>query len=420
MKIYNLFPRLAGPLNRWKPHLERAADMGFDWIFVNPVQKLGRSRSLYSIKDYFQIDPWLLNARSSKSPEEQLREIASQAESLGLGMIVDLVINHCAYDSTLLKQHPEWFVKQGRRIAHPFCMHEGEKVVWRDLAQFDHQHTSDPEGLYRYCREIVEYLVGLGFKGLRCDAAYQLPSRFWARLIEETKRAHPETVFLAETLGCSADQTRETAQAGFDFIFNSSKWWDFSGSWLMDQYRLTREIVPSVSFPESHDTARAFAEFQQNVDAVKQRYFFSALFSAGVMIPMGFEFGFRKPLHVVDTTPDDWEKTDIDLTGYIKQINGIKSRHQIFDEESATQVLDHSNPEILLMRKTASRKRSEALIIMNKDAWNRQNFFSDNLYHLVQSEPPLFDVSPEWPLDYLPTPFQFELTPGMGRVLVTQ
>lgn len=63
--------------------------MGFDWIFVNPVQKLGRSRSLYSIKDYFQIDPWLLNARSSKSPEEQLREIASQAESLGLGMIVD-------------------------------------------------------------------------------------------------------------------------------------------------------------------------------------------------------------------------------------------------------------------------------------------------------------------------------------------
>src|SRR5690554_119016 len=129
MKIYNLFPRLAGPLHHWKPHLERAADMGFDWIFVNPVQKLGRSRSLYSIKDYFQIDPWLLNPRSSAAPEVQMRERVSQAESLGLGMIVDLVINHCAYDSTLLKQHPEWFIKQGRRIAHPYCMHDGEKVV---------------------------------------------------------------------------------------------------------------------------------------------------------------------------------------------------------------------------------------------------------------------------------------------------
>ena len=25
------------------------------------------------------------------------------------------------------------------------------------------------------------------------------------------------------------------------------------------------------------------------------------------MMPMGFEFGFRKPLHVVHTTPADWE-----------------------------------------------------------------------------------------------------------------
>ena len=29
------------------------------------------------------------------------------------------------------------------------------------------------------------------------------------------------------------------------------------------------------------------------------------------MMPMGFEFGFRKPLHVVHTTPADWEKTEM-------------------------------------------------------------------------------------------------------------
>ena len=32
---------------------------------------------------------------------------------------------------------------------------------------------------------------------------------------------------------------------------------------------------------------------------------------------------------------------------------------------------------------------------------------------------PQADVSPEWPLEYLPTPFEFELAPGMGRVMVT-
>ena len=30
MLIYNLFPLLAGPCGSWKPHLERAAKMGFD------------------------------------------------------------------------------------------------------------------------------------------------------------------------------------------------------------------------------------------------------------------------------------------------------------------------------------------------------------------------------------------------------
>jgi starch synthase (maltosyl-transferring) len=394
--------------------------MGFNWIFVNPIQKTGRSGSLYSIKDYFAINPHILSRPSAVSPEDQVRAMAAQAEKLGLRLMVDLVINHCAYDSPLLKEHPEWFAKEGRQIAHPYCTHDGEKVVWRDLARFDHYHGGDPEGFYQYCRQIVEYLLDLGFQGLRCDAAYQIPSRFWQRLIEETRKQYPGTVFTAETLGCSPEQTKETARAGFDFIFNSSKWWDFESPWLLEQYQLTRDTVPSISFPESHDTSRLFAEFHQNADAMKQRYLFAALFSAGVMIPMGFEFGFRKPLHVVDTKPTDWESPAIDLTGFIRTINGIKSRYPVFQEESITEMLHHpSNPAVLMLWKAARQNRGEALVILNKDPWNRQNLWVDDLYRYVQSQVPLVDVSPEWALDYLPTPFQFELTPGMGRVLVT-
>ncbi len=419
MKIYNLFPLLAGPLNHWKPHLERAADMGFDWIFVNPVQKTGRSGSLYSIQDYFAINPALLSRDSSATPEAQMKAMAGEAEKLGLSLMVDLVINHCAYDSPLLKEHPEWFVRHGDHIAHPSCVHDGQEVVWRDLARFNHGHTSDPEGLYRYCLKTVEYLLDLGFKGLRCDAAYQLPSGFWRRLIEDVRKQRPDTVFAAETLGCNPEQTKDTARAGFNYIFNSSKWWDFSSPWLMEQYHLTRETVPSISFPESHDTERLFAETHGNLDAMKQRYLFAALFSAGVMMPMGFEFGFRKPLHVVETRPEDWETTDIDLTGFIKHVNGVKSRYPIFAEESITEVLEHhANPAILLLWKAATRNHGEALVILNKDIWNRQYFSTDNLYRYVQSVSPLLDVSPEWAMDHLPSQFGFDLAPGMGRILV--
>ncbi|GAB4351505.1 MAG: alpha-amylase family glycosyl hydrolase [Methylohalobius crimeensis] len=419
MRIYNLFPLLAGPVSHWRPHLERAADLGFNWIFVNPIQKPGRSGSLYSIKDYFQINPALADKRSDQSPDDQIREMVGRAEDLGLRMMQDLVINHCAYDSPLLKEHPQWFVKEKGRIAHPSCMEDGKKVVWRDLASFDHRHTSDPEGLYRYCRSVVDHLIALGFKGFRCDAAYQIPAKFWRKLIGEVKRAHPEVVFIAETLGCSVDETTQTASAGFDYIYNSSKYWDFSSPWLMEQYDLTRDTVPSIGFPESHDTPRLYAESGRNVDALKQRYLFSALFSAGAMMPIGYEFGFEKPLHVVNTKPRDWEQTEVDISDFIRHINHVKSRHRVFQEESITQIQGHPNPAILLLWKAASQKGGEALIILNKNLHGREYFYTDDLYQYIQSRKPLHDLSPQWALDYLPTPFEFELAPGMGRILVT-
>ena len=56
-------------------------------------------------------------------------------------------------------------------------------VVWEDLAQFDHQRSPDREGLFLHCVAVVEYLCKLGFRGFRCDAAYQLPNEVWRRLI---------------------------------------------------------------------------------------------------------------------------------------------------------------------------------------------------------------------------------------------
>ena len=117
MIIYNLFPTLAGPVCDWQPHLERAAGMGFDWVFVNPIQQPGHSGSLYSIADYFAINKALLIPGSRKRPDTQVREMIAQAERLGLRMMIDLVINHSAVDSKLVTEHPEWYVHEGGRVA---------------------------------------------------------------------------------------------------------------------------------------------------------------------------------------------------------------------------------------------------------------------------------------------------------------
>jgi starch synthase (maltosyl-transferring) len=334
--------------------------------------------------------------------------------------MIDLVINHCAIDSPVTREHPEWFVRErDGRIANASCQHDGEKIVWKDLAQFDHEHTKDAEGLYRYCLRIVEHLIDLGFRGFRCDAAYQVPRKFWKRLIQAARLRKSDLCFVAETLGCSPDQTKETARAGFDYILNSSKYWDFHDSWLMAQYNLLRESTCSISFPESHDTPRLWAETNGNINIVKIRYLFSALFSAGVMIPIGFEYGFAKPLHVVKTTPEDWENPNTDLRDYVTKVNAIKKSHPIFLEESSTQVLHSPNPNILLMWKGSVKRPHEALLILNKDPWHHQEFYADKFRRYIQSGSPLRDVSPEYPLDYIPEPYHYALRPGQGIVLVT-
>jgi len=420
MIIYNLFPLLAGNVRDWTPHLQRAADLGFDWVFINPIHYPGFSGSLYSVKDYFSMNPLFVDGTTPRKQAAEFKRMAKDAKKLGLKLMVDLVVSHCAFDSELIAEQPKWFKHEHGKVAHPWCMEGSKKVVWKDLAQFDHKHTPDKEGLFKYLSEVVEYLIGLGIEGFRCDAAYQVPEAFWKRLIAETKRDHPHVVFLAETLGCSPMETAQTAKAGFEYIFNSAKWWDFGSPWLIEQYNLTRSVAKSVSFPESHDTPRLAEELGGDIDAVKRHYLFNALFSAGVMMPIGFEFGFRKRLHVVETRPNGWEQTGVDLSPFIKAVNRIKTENPVFLEDAATEVLYSDNPNVLYLWKGSLHAGQEALIILNKDRHNKQHFRTQNLYIAIQSEGPLFDVSPEYPLDYLATPYEYTLRPSQVIVLVTK
>jgi starch synthase (maltosyl-transferring) len=421
MRIYNLFPLLAGKFNQWEPHLLRAVQMGFNWVFINPVQKPGKSGSLYSIADYFGFNPLLLDPRSTLSEAEQFKGALAAAHGLGMSVLVDLVINHCAYDSPLVTKEPQWFERENGQVQHPYCVEpNGDKNYWYDLAHFDHQKTSDPEGLYRYFTSVIEHLISLGVDGFRCDAAYQIPRRFWTRLITDTRRRHPTIRFVAETLGCTADQTRDTAAAGFDYVFNSAKWWDYHETWLIEQYQLTREIAPSIGFPESHDTARLFTEFGGNEAAIKQRTLFTFLFGSGAMIPMGFEYGFKKPLHVVNSSPADWEETSLDLTDFIRRLNEIKIQYLVFREECPAQLLELDNRRLLGLWKGSTNNREEALLVLNTDVYDRQVFYVDTIRSLIQSQSPLKCVSPDNPLEHINEPFHYELRPGEGLVFVTE
>jgi len=417
MQLYNLFPRLAGTMTRWPAHFDRAAAMAFDWIFLNPVQRPGASGSLYSVADPFDVDPRIVDP-AGPPPLDQLRTALAEAHARGLRVMADLVINHCAADAPVVRDHPEWFRWNGPEVEHPGCDENGTRVGWTGLARVDYGGSRDRAGLVDEAWHVVGHLAGLGFDGFRCDSAYQVPADVWRTLMERGRALRPGLVFAAETLGCTADQTRATARAGFDLVFNSGKWWDFSSPWLMEQYTLVRETCGSIGFPESHDTARLFEESGGNVAAMKQRYLFAALFSTGVLMPAGFEFGFRRRLHVVHTGPDDAEAPGCDLTDFIRRANGLKRDHPVFREECPAHVIPWENPALLVLWRGALKSNEEALLILNKDVHAPQHFHAHSLRPLVQSGAALRCVSPENPLDHVPEPFDYGLRPGEGIVFV--
>ena len=335
--IYNLFQRLVGPTTRWPEHARRAREMEFEWLYLNPWHYPGFSGSLYAVKDYRRLNPLFLPQGADPESLDPLREALARIRDLGMRPVMDLVVNHTAKDSPLIGEHPEWYVRDEQgQVKSPYAVDPddpGKVTVWGDLAEIDNLARHGREALWDYWSALVREAVEMGFQGFRCDAAYKVPAVLWKRLIEEAKSIDPGVVFFAETLGAPVDEVVQLKDAGFDYFFNSSKWWDFGAPWALEQHAAFGAIAPSISFPETHDTARLAAESGGREQVQRQRYAFAAAFSAGVMMPVGYEFGFRTQVNVVHTAPTDWERRHWDLRPFVTRVNRLKLAHPLLHGE---------------------------------------------------------------------------------------
>jgi starch synthase (maltosyl-transferring) len=219
-------------------------------------------------------------------------------------------------------------------------------------------------------------------------------------------------------LGCEVEDIIELSKTGFDFTFNSSKWWDFKELWCLKQYAECAPYAPSVSFSESHDTSRLAHEFQGNIATIKLSYVFSALFSTAVLMPIGFEFCFQKRMNVVKTTPEDWESSMVDLGDFIRKANQIKLSARVFLEEGPIVQISQPNPEIFILHKSTRDGKQRALIIMNLDKQWYQGVTIDLEALLSAPASEISDISPEHALGTAPQILDYLLRANQVMVWV--
>ncbi|WP_300369715.1 alpha-amylase family glycosyl hydrolase [Brachyspira sp.] len=345
---YNLFPPLLGHIKNWYSHIDRVKEMGFEWVYINPITYPGFSGSLYATKNYYQYNPAFFSSTDKNTAEEELKVFLEYCKNKQIKVMIDLVINHSSKDCNLAEEHFEWYKTKDGALQSPGAWDNGQWIEWGDLAIFnnkmdpnekDENNNEEKEDeeiqinydkilnpIWYYWNDLIKHNLNLGFMGFRCDAAYKVPKELWKYLIDNAKKINNEVIFFAESLGCSIKDTKKLIDAGFNYVASSAKWWDYESEWFLEQYDLAREKCRQIAFPSNHDTKRLISEYDGNIWKVKQTFLFTAIVCDMWMITTGDEYGFFKRCNVVGGNEMDYENISYDLSEYIKNMtNYIKN-----------------------------------------------------------------------------------------------
>jgi len=381
--IYNLFPRLFKTIGDWSAHIDAVASMKFNSVYVNPFHEVGGSKSLYAVKDYYKLNAEFLPSKAKTDDFAPLKEFVEKCKSSGVEVYMDLVINHTANESPLIKQHPKWYKRdESGEIAHPFAIDPGNPgsiTVWGDLSEIEFEKNTDLAGMKKYWDDLIAFYQEIGINGFRCDAAYKIPKSMWEPLITNARKRVKGAKFLAESLGCTVDQTLALNGCGFDYLFNSSKWWNFEGPWCLEQHDQFRHIAPSISFPESHDTTRLAQDQPGTLEMQKNRYVLAAIFSKGLMMTTGYEHGAVKQVNVVNTRPSDMETTKWDLRQWIGRINALKLETAALCEEGQWRNMGSYDHDLLFLEKRTDNGKPGIGVMINKDWHNKRSVNRDEI-----------------------------------------
>ena len=403
-RLYNLFPSLVGSVGRWAAELPRIAALGFDWVYVNPFHETGYSGSLYAVKDYYRLNP-LFRGADGGSDDDLIRGFAEAARAHGIGVMMDLVVNHTARDAGLTHEHPAWYRRDAAgEIEAPSANDPADPsnvTVWTDLAEIDYAERPERGAIVAYYAGVVRHYARLGIRGFRCDAAYKVPAEVWSALIGAAREIDPRALFAAETLGAPLEAVLALRPAGFDYLFNSAKWWDFRAPWLLEQYERFRRIAPSIAFPESHDTPRVAAELAGRSDArieaeYKFRYLFAAFFSSGVMLPLGYEFGYDRAVDVVMTRPEHRQPPRFDLSGFVAEVNAMKAALPALNDEGPQRLLWSDRAAVALLR-DANAGSGYAVALINPDPEREASVPGSDLVRALGGASSAVEVTPGGP-----------------------
>ncbi|MBZ5538514.1 MAG: hypothetical protein LAO31_21425 [Acidobacteriia bacterium] len=189
--IYEVFPRDFSPegnFNGITTRLDDLKNLGVTIVWLMPIHPVGQEGkkgtlgSPYAVRDYYSIDP-------AYGTKEDLHRLIAEAHHRGLKVILDMVANHTAWDSVLMKNPDFYRHDAGGKIVSPV-------PDWSDVAALNY----DNPRLREYMVDMLKYwLREFNLDGFRCDVAGMIPTDFW-----EHARQEPVTLLIPSVISASS------------------------------------------------------------------------------------------------------------------------------------------------------------------------------------------------------------------------
>ncbi|MFI5173687.1 MAG: alpha-amylase family glycosyl hydrolase [Terriglobia bacterium] len=188
--IYEIFPRDFSPegnFNGITARLDDLRDLGVTIVWLMPIHPVGQEGkkgtlgSPYAVRDYYSINP-------NYGTKNDLHRLIAEAHHRGLKVTLDMVANHTAWDSVMMKNPDFYRHDASGKIVSPV-------PDWSDVAALNY----DSPRLRDYMVDMLKYwLREFNLDGFRCDVAGMIPTDFWEHARQELQTIKPDLLMLAE------------------------------------------------------------------------------------------------------------------------------------------------------------------------------------------------------------------------------
>jgi starch synthase (maltosyl-transferring) len=235
---YELFPRsLArepgrhGTFEDVARRLPELARLGFDVLYLPPIHPIGRTHrkgrnNAVEASPGDPGSPWAIGAveggHTAVHPElgtlADFDRLVARAGALGLELALDYALQ-CAPDHPWVREHPDWFhVRPDGSIRYA----ENPPKKYQDIYPI-HFWCEDREALWEACRDVLLFWIEHGVRIFRVDNPHTKPFAFWAWVIDEVQRRHPDVIFLAEAF-TRPKRMQGLAKLGFTQSYTYFTW----------------------------------------------------------------------------------------------------------------------------------------------------------------------------------------------------